>query len=130
MYDCQPLPYTRSTIAQAVDITARSLGNNRNSFGLLLCDAAKCVVATGAILKSLYPKLFNAKCEAHLLHNCAVKVKSHFEDVNEPLAKVRLATVQSKTRQAKFAIIRCQSLLVTRRGSWLNADFILCKNLP
>ena len=63
----------------------------------------------GAILKSLYPKLFHVACVAHLLHNCAMKVESHFEDVDQLIAKIKSATVKHKNRQAKFAIIDCIS---------------------
>ena len=49
----------------------------------LLFDAAKYVVAAGAILKSLYPKLFHVTCVAPLLHSFGTKVKSHFEDVDQ-----------------------------------------------
>ena len=34
------------------------------------------MVAAGTILKSQYPKLFHMTCEAHLLHDCAMNVKS------------------------------------------------------
>ena len=46
---CAP---NRNGIAQAVDHALRSLRINRNSFGLLLSDAAKYVVAASAIQKS------------------------------------------------------------------------------
>ena len=60
LYDCQPLPCAPNSynIVQAVDNAVKSLGSNRNSFRLLLFDAAKYMVAARAILKSLYPKLF------------------------------------------------------------------------
>jgi len=32
-----------------------------------------------------------------------MKVKSHFEDVDQLIAEVKLVTVKNKTRQAKFA---------------------------
>ena len=35
---------------------------DRNSFCLLLCDSAKYMVAAGAILQSLYPKVFCVAC--------------------------------------------------------------------
>ena len=65
-YDCQSLPRSTNSnsIAQAVDDAARSLGINKNAFCLLLSDAAKYMVAGGAILKSLYPKLFHETYEA------------------------------------------------------------------
>ena len=48
-------------------------------------------MAAGAILKSLYTKLFHVSCVAHLLHNCALKVKSHFEDANILVAQVEIS---------------------------------------
>ena len=55
-----------NSIAQTVDDAVRYLGINRSTFCLLLSDAAKCMVAAGAILRSLYPKLFHVTCAAHL----------------------------------------------------------------
>ena len=68
LYDCQILSCAPNSnrIAQAVDDAVRSLGINRNSFCLLLSDAAKYMMAAVAILKSLYPKLFHVTCVAHL----------------------------------------------------------------
>ena len=39
------------------------------------------------------------------LHKCTVKVKSQFYDVNQVIAKVKAATCENKTRQAKFFAI-------------------------
>ena len=63
------------------------------------------MVAAGAILKFLYPKLFHVTFVAHFLHNCAMKVKSHFEDTDELIAKVKSATVKNKTKQVKLTTI-------------------------
>ena len=54
------------------------------------------MVAAGTTLKFLYPKRFYLTCVAHLLHNCALKIKSDFEGVDQPIAKVILATIQTK----------------------------------
>ena len=89
LYDCQPLKCDPNSniIAQAVDDAVRNLGINRSFFCLLLSDTAKYMVAVGIILKSLYPKLFHVTCVAHLLHNFAMKIKSHFEDMDQLIAK-------------------------------------------
>ena len=63
------------------------------------------MVAAGTVLKSLYPILFHVTCIAHPLHNCAMKVKSYFQDVDQLIAKIKTATVKNKTRQAQFAAI-------------------------
>ena len=75
LHDCQSLPCapTSNGIAQAVDNAVRFFVIDRVSFCLLLSDAAKYMVAAGAILQSLYPKVFCVTCVAHLLHNFAIK---------------------------------------------------------
>ena len=70
-------------------------------------------------------------CIAHLLHNWAIKIKSHFEDVDRLIAKVKAVTIKNKTRQAKFSAIGYPPQPVpTRLGSWLNAALYYAKNLP
>ena len=95
LYDCQPLKYAPNSniIAQAVGDAVRNLGINRNFFCLLLPDAAKYMIAAGITVESLYPKLFHVTGVAHLLHNCAMKIKSHFEDVDQLIANVKAVTI-------------------------------------
>ena len=133
LYDCQPLKCApNSNInAQAVDDAVRNLEINRSIFCLLLSDAAKYMIAAGITLKSLYPKLFHMTCVAHLMHNCAMKIKSHFEDVDQLIAKVKVVTIKTKTRQAKFSAIGYSPQPVPARwGSWLNAALYYAKKLP
>ena len=95
LYDCQPLKCAPNSniIAQAVDDAVGNLGINRSFFCLLLSDAAKYMIAAGITLKSLYPKLFHVTCVAHLMHNCAIKIKSYFEDVDRLIAKVKVVPI-------------------------------------
>ena len=46
-------------------------------------------MAPGETLKSLSTKQFCFTCVADLFNNCAVKVKSDFEDVDQLIAKVK-----------------------------------------
>ena len=133
LYDCQPLKCAPNSniIAQAVGDAVRNLGINSSFFCLLLSDAAKYMIAAGTTLKSLSPKLFHVTCVAHLLHNCAMKIKCHFEDVDQLIAKVKTITIKDITRQAKFSAIGYPPRLVpTRRGNWLNAALYYAKTLP
>ena len=89
------------------------------------------MIASGITLKSLNPKLFHVTCVAHLLHNCAMKLKSHFEDVDQLIAKFKAVTIKIKIRQAKFSAIGYSPQPVpTRWGSWLNAALCYTKNWP
>ena len=107
LYDCQSLKCAPNSniIVQAVDDAVRNLKIKRSFFCLLLSDAAKYMTAAGITLKSLYPKLFHVTCVPHLLHNCAMKIRSHFEDVDQLIAKVEAVTSRNKTRQAKISAI-------------------------
>ena len=95
---------------------------------MLLFDAAKYMIAADITLKSLYPRLFHVTCVAHLLHNCAMKIKSQFEDVDQLIAKVKAVTIKNKTRRAKFsAIDHAPHSVPTRWKRWLNVALYYAK---
>ena len=133
LHDCKlPKRAPKSNIiAQAVDDAVRNLGINGSFFCLLLFDAAKYMIAAGITLKFLYLKLFHVTCVTQLLHNCAMKIKSHLEDVDQLIVKVKAVTIQNKTRQAKFSAIGYPPQpVLTKWGSWLNAALYYAKKLP
>ena len=125
--DCQPLKCTSNSniIAQAVDEAIRNLGINKSFLCLLPSDGVKYMIAAGITLKSLYLKLFHKMCIAHLLHNCAMKIKSN---VDQLFAKVKEVTIKNITRQAKFSAIGYPPQPVRR--SWLNVALYCIENLP
>ena len=133
LYDCQPLkcaPHS-NIIAEAVDDAVKNLGSNKSFFCLLLSDVAKYMIAANITLKYLYPKLFHMTCVAHLSHNCAMKIKFNFEDVDQLIAQVKAITIKNKTRQAKVSTNGYPPQPVsTKWGSWLNAALYYAKNLP
>ena len=60
-----------------------------------------------------------------------MKIKSHFEDVDQLIPKVKAVTTKNNTRQAKFSAIGYPPQHVpTRRESWLNAVLYYAKHLP
>ena len=94
----------------------------RKNVVLLLTDTARYMTAMTPALKMLYPRLFHVTCLAHLLHNCAEKIRSKFEDVDELIAIVKAATVKNKNRRYKFNEIGSPPQpVLTRWGIWLNA---------
>ena len=69
-----------------------------SDFCLLLSDAVKYMIAADITQKSLYPKLFHVTFVC-LLHNFAIKIKSHFEDMDQLIAKIKALTISSSSRQ-------------------------------
>ena len=57
-------------------------------------------------------------------------IKSHFEDVDQLIAKVKAVTIKNKTRQAKFSAIGCppQPVPITW-GNWFNGALYYAKKL-
>ena len=64
-----------------IDDVLKKLDIQRHNF-VLLSDAARYMTACTAALKLLHPQLFHITCMAHLLHNCAEKVRTHFQQVD------------------------------------------------
>ena len=59
-----------------------------------------------------------------------MKIKSHFEDVDQLIANVKAVTIQNKTRQAKFSGIGYPPQPIsTRWESCLNTALYYSKNL-
>ena len=60
-----------------------------------------------------------------------MKIKSHFEDVDQLIAKIKAVANKNKTRQVKFSAIGYPPQPVsTRLGSWLNVALYYAKSLP
>ena len=57
-----------------------------------MSSAAKHIVASSKIVKSMYPWLFHVIGVAHLLLICAAKASSHSEDVDLPIAEAKPVT--------------------------------------
>lgn len=121
--DCSAVEVVNQQIVTtAIDDALKKVDIQRNNFVLLLSDAARYMTACSAALKLLYPRLFHVTCVAHLLHNCAEKVRGHFQDVDNAIASVKAVTVKNKTRRDKFFEIRNPPQpALTRWGTWLGA---------
>ena len=81
------------------------------------------------LLKLLYPKLFQVTCVTHLLAQLCYESSDLTSKMPDQLiAKVKLVTVNNKTRQSRFATIgHSPQTVLTRWGSWLKCCFILRK---
>lgn len=105
-----------------IDDVLRNLDVQRNNFVLVLTDAASYMTASTNALKLLYPRMFHVTCLAHLLHNCAEKVRCHFGDVDNLIARVKAVTVKNRNRRERFASIGTPPQpVLTRWGTWLEA---------
>ena len=86
LVNCHPLDggsnVNSSIILLTVDDILRQLEIKRENFSLFLTDAARYMSSAGKTLQELYPSLMHVTRVAHLLHNCAMRVRAHFKNIN------------------------------------------------
>ena len=128
LVDCHPLDsgsnVNSSIILHTVDDILRQLEIKRENFSLFLTDAAWYMSLAGKTLKELYPSLMHVTCVAHLLHNCAMRVRAHFKSIDEIIATIKAATIKNKDRKKDFHDAGPPSPpdpVITRWATWLRA---------
>ena len=134
--DCHPLDsgsnVNSNIILHIVDDILRQLEIKRENFPLFLTDAARYMSLAGKTLKELYP-LMHVTCVAHLLHNCAMRVRAHFKNIDEIIAAIKTATIKNKHRKKDFHDAGLSSPpdpVITRWATWLRAALYYSENLP
>ena len=86
----------QQTVIHAVDDAVRTLQTDRDNFGLLLTDAARCMTAEGHVVKQTYPRLFHIISMDHGLHNAAEQIHVNYEDVDKLITAVKASMVKNK----------------------------------
>ena len=85
-----------SIILHTVDDILRQIEINRPNSLLYLTDTARHMSSAGKTLKELYPFLMHVNSVAHLLYNCAMRVRAHFKNIDEVIATIKAATIKNK----------------------------------
>ena len=137
LVNCHPLGSGRnvnsSIILHTVDDILRQLEITRENFSLFLPDAARFMSSVGKTLKELYPSLMHVTCVAHLLRNCAMRVRAHFKNIDEVIATIKAATIKNKDRKKDLHDAGLPSPPdpeITRWATWLRVALYYSENLP
>ena len=91
------------------------------------------LVGTCLWLERHYPSLMHVTCDAHLLHNCAMRVRAHFNNIDEVIATIKAATIKNKHRKKDFhdaGLPPPPDPVITRWATWLRAALYYSENLP
>ena len=67
------------------------------------------------------------------LHNCAMRVRAHFKNIDEVIATIKAATIKNKDRKKDFHDAGLPSPpdpVITRWATWLRAALYYSENLP
>ncbi|MEL7308540.1 MAG: hypothetical protein AAGK05_12180, partial [Pseudomonadota bacterium] len=132
---CECLPLTKSPdsgeIVRLINDVIPFLGCDRLDVCLLLTDAAPYMMAAARTLRVIYPRMFHVMCAAHLMHNCAMRVRAHFDNVDALIARVKASVVKNESRRRLFDDVgQPPAPIVTRWASWINAAVYYADKLP
>ena len=134
---CHPLEscsnVNSSIVLHSVDDISRQLEIKRENFLLFLTDAARYMSLTVKTLKELCLFLTHVNCVAHLLHNCSMRVRAHFKNIDEVIATIKAATIKHKDCKKNFLDAGRASPLdpvITRWATWIRAALYYSGNLP
>ena len=75
----------------------------------------------------------HVNCFAHLQHNCAMRMRAYFKNIDEVIASIKAATIKNKDCKKDFydTGLPCPSdAVITRRTIWLRAALYFSENLP
>ena len=78
----------------------------------------------GKTLKELYSSLMHVTCIAHLAHNCVIRVRAYFRNIDDVVATTKAATIKNKDCKKDFHKASLPSppeLTITRWATWLRA---------
>jgi len=92
-------------VIQLVDDILRNFSINIENCFLLISDAASYMTAAVNTLKLLYSKLFHVTCVSHLFHNCAERIRSKFDSVDNLISRLKAATIKNKERKFYYFVI-------------------------
>ena len=111
----------------------RQLEIKRGSFSLFLIDAAGYMSLVGKTLKEFYPSLMHVNCVAHLLHNCVIRERAHYKNIDEVTATMKAAKIINKDHKKDFHDAGLPFLhdpVITRWAIWHKAALCYNENLP
>ena len=131
LVDCHPLDsgsnVNSSIILHTVDDILRQLETKCENFSLFLTDAARYMSLARKTLKELYTSLMHVTCFAHLLHNCAMRVRAYLKNIDEIIATIKAETIKNKNRKKGFHDAGLPSPpdpVITRWATWLKLPYI------
>ncbi|KAF7702881.1 hypothetical protein CDIK_0275 [Cucumispora dikerogammari] len=76
-----------------------------NSMSLLISYAASYVLKAESEIKKKHKNIFHITCFAHLLHNCALRIKNYAKNIDFMISSVKMTLIKSIDKREKIVYI-------------------------
>jgi hypothetical protein len=117
-------------VVQSIVQTANKFHISFANIAMIISDAASYMIKAGKELKEYKSDMIHVTCLAHLIHNCAMNIRMHYQNIDILIARVRSLTYKNKSHQALFSTASpIPSVIITRWSSWLRAALFYADNL-
>lgn len=130
---CYPLEgkINSQVVVNSVLETLRDFNIAYSDLLLFIGDYASYMQKAAYLLKNFCTNMFYVNCLAHLAHNCAMKIRTFYPNVDKLISSMKALTIKNKTNIEIFSEIGgIPDVVPTRWSSWLKACFFYSKNLP
>ena len=91
-------------IIHAMDEVMKKLRVRREHVNLLMSYASAYIYRAVIVLREISLKLLNDTCFAHLMHNCALKVKTFYNEADNLIAAAKASVIKNRSRTATVNI--------------------------
>lgn len=103
----------------------------KQNLKLVVTDAASYMIRAFKNLKIQTPDFYHVTCVAHLIHNCAMRIRAYYSNVDKCISSVKAITIKNRTITALFKTVgKPPTVIVTRWSSWLKASLYYAEHLP
>lgn len=124
-----------TTVFQSINESMASLYSNSVIYDyiiLLVSDQAPYMIATGKLLKTMFPKLKHFTCIIHAIHRVCLKILDIHKDVNKFMASFQSLFVRANYRienyKTQTGLALPPNVIITRWASWLVAVVYVTTN--
>ena len=98
---------------------------------MIILDAASYMIKVMKDLDQDWHKILHGKYLAHLVHNCTMRIRAFYKNVDVLIGSVKMITIKKRTIMFLFSGIGVPPVvIVTRWPTWLQATLYYADNLP
>ena len=111
-----------TAVIDMIEESLKSLNILQSNFILLISDAATYMIKAGEMYKIWNDNFLHITCVAHLIHNCAMRIRGSFGAVDKVIGCIKMLTHKNREVKLMFEKIGMPpTVILTRWSSWLKA---------
>jgi hypothetical protein len=97
---------------------------------MIISDAASYMIKAVKEIKKSFPWIFHVHYLANLVHNCSMRIKAAYKDIDFLIASIKGIVIKNKTNQELFKFVgKPPDVIQARWSSWLKGAMYFSEKL-